>query len=126
MRRPSLGGSVVFLVAALCLSLSGSVFAADEIHWTITGQTSVTFDWRGTTSENTIRYGLTAGSYTNTITAVAPTAPNIPFSHTLSLTSFPTQYPNIPCTAYGDYLQSKITGVKENTIYHYSIACVAD
>src|SRR5207249_4453266 len=29
---------------------------ADEIHWTVTGQTSVSFDWRG--SATVIRYGL--------------------------------------------------------------------
>ena len=29
--------------------------AADEIHYTITGQTSVTFDWRSSSAENMIR-----------------------------------------------------------------------
>ncbi len=33
---------------------------ADEIHWTVTGQTSISFDWRG--SATVIRYGLTRGA----------------------------------------------------------------
>ena len=43
---------------------SGPLLAADEIHWTIIGQTAVTFDWRGTSAENTIRYGIAPGVYT--------------------------------------------------------------
>ena len=54
--------------------------AADEVHWTVTGQRSVTFDWRGSGLENTLRYGPAAGQYTNTVTAVNPSSPNVPFS----------------------------------------------
>src|SRR5262249_41809555 len=42
---------------AALLTLAAPAFAADEIHFTIMGQTAMTFDWRG--AENTIRYGLT-------------------------------------------------------------------
>ncbi len=96
---------IIGLQSLLIASMAaGSIFAADEIHWTFTGQTSVTVDWRGSSSENTIRYGAAAGTYTTTVTAVAPTAPNIPFS------------------SAGPFWEAKITGLVENTTYHYSIA----
>ena len=60
-------------VAALLLPTPAR--SADEIHWTFTGPTSVTVDWRG--SESTIRYGLTTG-YGSTATAQAPSP--LPFS----------------------------------------------
>src|SRR5574337_253536 len=60
------------------LVAANTVFAADEIHWTVTGQSSVTFDWRGAATENTIRYGTAPGVYTNTATAITPTP--LPFS----------------------------------------------
>jgi len=98
----------LLLAFALVSAVTAATFAADEIHWTITGQTSVTFDWRGTASENTIRYGLSAGSYTNTGTAVNPTAPNIPFSSS------------------GPFWEARLTGLQEDTLYHYSVAGGAD
>src|SRR5438093_4947925 len=84
-------------------AVAGSAFAADEIHWTITGQTSVTFDWRGT--ENTIRYGLTT-AYGQTKTAVTPSI--LPYSST------------------GPFWEAQITGLTENTTYHYSIGSGPD
>ena len=48
--------------------LVGAAGADDEIHWTVKGQSAVTFDWRGSSSENTIRYGTVTGSYTSTVT----------------------------------------------------------
>jgi hypothetical protein len=72
--------------------------AADEIHWTIKGQAAVTFDWRG--PENTIRYGTTT-SYGQTVTAVTPSI--LPFSST------------------GPFWEAGLTGLTENTLYHYSI-----
>ena len=72
--------------------------AADEIHWTIKGQAAVTFDWRG--PENTIRYGTTT-SYGQTVTAVTPSI--LPFSST------------------GPFREAGLTGLTENTLYHYSI-----
>lgn len=80
-------------------------FAADEIHWTITGQTSVTFDWRGSNAENTIRYGTSPGDYSNTVTAVAP----IP----------------LPTSSSGPFWEATITGLTEDTLYYYTVGNVA-
>ena len=74
--------------------------AADEIHWTITGQDSVTFDWRGTALENSIGYGLSPGVYTQ-ITAQSPDP--------------------VPSSSQGPFWEAKLTGLKENTRYYYSI-----
>ena len=62
------------LVAAVFCTLSplGAAQGADEIHWTFTGQTSVTFDWRGTAAEDFVRYGTAPGVYTDTVTAATP------------------------------------------------------
>lgn len=87
------------LVLTLCLSSPS--FAADEIHWTITGQTSVTFDWRGSASENKIRYGTTVRNCINTVAAVTPN---------------PT-----PFSSPGPFWEAKLTGLLENTLYYYSI-----
>lgn len=81
----------------------GSAQAADEIHWTITGQTSVTFDWRG--PESTIRYGLTT-SYGQTVPAAAPGI--------------------LPISSSGPFWEARLTGLRENTLYHYSIGNGAD
>ncbi len=70
----------------------------DEIHWTLTGQTSVTFDWRG--FDATIRYGLTS-SYGQSATGVTPSP--------------------IPYSSPGPFWEAKLTGLLENTTYHYSI-----
>jgi hypothetical protein len=77
--------------------------AADEIHWTFTGPTSVSFDWRG--SETTVRYGLTT-SYGSTATAVTPSP--LPFSST------------------GPFREAKLTGLQPGTVYHYSIGTGPD
>ena len=71
---------------------------ADEIHWTFMGQTAVTFDWRG--FDPTLRYGTTT-SYGQTVTAVTPSP--------------------IPYSSPGPFWQARITGLTENTVYHYSI-----
>ena len=91
------------LMVVCAAVVAGSAFAADEIHWTITGQTSVTFDWRGT--ENTIRYGLTT-AYGRTVTAVTPSI--------------------LPYSSPGPFWEAKITGLTENTTYHYSIGSGPD
>ena len=92
-----------FLAAsvALALSLVGAAWAADEIHWTIKGQTAVTFDWRGSSSENTIRFGTSSGSYTSTVTGATP-SPN-------------------PTSSSGPFWEAKLTGLTENTLYYYKI-----
>ena len=71
---------------------------ADEVHWTITGQTSVSFDWRG--FDTTVRYGLTS-SYGAAATGITPTP--------------------IPFSSPGPFYEAKISGLAENKLYHYSI-----
>jgi len=71
---------------------------ADEIHWTITGPNSVTFDWRGTA--NIIRYGTTP-DYGQDVAAVTPSP--------------------VPFSSPGPFWEARITGLQENTVYHYSI-----
>ena len=88
------------LIASL---LAGPALAADEIHWTIKGQTAVTFDWRG--SETTIRYGTTT-AYGTTVTAVTPSP--------------------VPISSPGPFWEARITGLQENTLYHYSIGSGPD
>ena len=76
---------------------------ADEIHWTITGPRSVTFDWRGTAADirygNTIHYGSAANGETPT---------------------------PLPFSSPGPFHQAALTGLKSNTLYHYSIGSCPD
>jgi hypothetical protein len=76
--------------------------AADEIHFTVTGLTSVTFDWRGSTSENVIKFGTASGSYTRSVTAVHPTP--------------------LPYSSSGPFWEAKLTGLSSRTLYYYKIA----
>ena len=97
---------LLLLTAAACVltAIAGSpALGADEIHFTIKGQTAVTFDWRGT--ESTLRYGLTT-AYGQTVTGVAPVP--LPYSST------------------GPFWEARITGLTENTLYHYSIGSGPD
>ncbi len=71
---------------------------ADEVHWTIVGQTAVSFDWRG--SANSIRYG-TSPALGQTVAAVTPSP--------------------APFSSSEPYWEARITGLKENTLYYYSI-----
>ncbi|MFH1017587.1 MAG: metallophosphoesterase family protein [Pseudomonadota bacterium] len=92
------------------LAILSPANAADQIHWTFTGQTSVTFEWCGT-KEDTIRYGLTS-SYDRSAPGTVPDPLPWPGSSDSSA-----------CPAY---LEAKLTGLWENTIYHYSIAGSGD
>ncbi len=76
---------------------------ADEIHWTLTGQTSVTFDWRG--FDDTLRYGLTP-AYGMTATGVTPGP--------------------IPWSSPGPFREAHLSGLQEDTVYHYAIGNGAD
>jgi len=87
-----------WLLLFCALGLASEAFPADEIHWTITGQTSVTFDWRG--PEDTIAYGLTA-SYGQSATAVTPGP--------------------LPFSSPGPFWEARLAGLQENALYHYSI-----
>jgi Purple acid Phosphatase, N-terminal domain len=91
----------LFLFCTLVVMVQDG-FAADEIHWTITGQTSVTFDWRGATAENTIRYGQISGHYVSKMTAITPNP--------------------LPTSSSGPFWEAKITGLQEDTLYYYKIA----
>ena len=99
LARAKLGTLVLLGIAAA----SGRAIAADEIHWTFTGQTSVTFDWRG--AEDTIRFGLTA-AYGSTVTGQTPSP--------------------LPYSSAGPFWEARLTGLQENTVYHYSIGSGPD
>ena len=89
------------VLAIPLLTLLGNwrpAFCADEIHWTITGQTSVAFDWRG--SNNTIRFGTTT-AYNRMVFANPPD----PY----------------PFSSPGPFWEAHLTGLAENTLYHYSV-----
>jgi chitodextrinase len=89
-----------FIPLGLAFVTANMAFAADEIHYTVTGQNSVTFDWRGTAVENSIGFGLSPGAYTQ-VTAIAPNpAPN---------------------SSQGPFWEAKLAGLKENSLYYYSI-----
>ncbi len=89
-----------FIPLGLAIVTANMAYAADEIHYTVTGQNSVTFDWRGTAAENSIGFGLSSGAYTQ-VTAVAPNP--------------------LPNSSQGPFWEAKLTGLKENTLYYYSI-----
>jgi hypothetical protein len=87
------------LLFGASLMAAGGAFAADEIHWTITGQTSVTFDWRG--PENTISYGTSPGATTSTTTAVTPSP--------------------LPFSSSGPFWEARLTGLAMDTLYYYRV-----
>lgn len=76
---------------------------ADEIHRTLTGQRSVTFDWRGTATS--IRYGLTTAC-DNIAMAQAPKP--------------------VPFSSSSPFRETKLTGLQAHTVYHYSIGSGPD
>lgn len=89
------------------MSASGFLFAqskpADEIHWTITGDTSVTFDWRGAADE--IQYGLT-----------------LPYNE-----SHKAHLPRPePISSAGPFHEVTLSGLEPDKLYHYSIGKGAD
>lgn len=89
------------VLSIACIGLFASVVnvhAADEIHWTFTGPTSVSFDWRG--SETVIRYGLTPAFGDS---AAATTPAPLPFS------------------SAGPFREARISGLRPDTLYHYAI-----
>ncbi|MDD5319873.1 MAG: fibronectin type III domain-containing protein [Methylococcales bacterium] len=90
---------IYLLVLAMTLLAVNIAFAADEIHWTVTGKDSVTFDWRGTSAENSIGYGLT-----NEYIQVTATTPN-----------------PVPVSSTGPFWEAKLTGLTANTRYYYKI-----
>ena len=83
------------------VSVATDAWAADEIHWTLTGQTSVTFDWRGTATEHFITYGLAPGALDSKVIANTPSP--------------------LPTSSSGPFWEAKLTGLQENTLYYYAI-----
>jgi parallel beta-helix repeat protein len=102
--RARVRGSVlvaVFSLLAAMLSIAPAAYAdgaVDEVHYTFTGQTSVSIDWRGTA--NDVRWGPTS-DYGNATTGVAP------------------QW--TPWSSAGPFWQAQITGLTAGATYHYSI-----
>ena len=90
----------ICLLPFIMTLMANIAFAADEIHYTITGKNSVTFDWRGAATEKSIGYGLSPGAYTQ-ITANSPSP--------------------APSSSLGPFWEAKLTGLKENSLYYYSI-----
>jgi PKD repeat protein len=81
------------------ITVSGPVAsAADEVHWTLLGQTAVTFDWRG--GSDSLSYGPTA-AYGQIAIAAVPTP--------------------LPWSSAGPFREARVTGLTENTLYHYAI-----
>jgi len=75
----------------------------DEVHWTMTGPTSVTVDWRG--ASTTVRYGPTS-NYTLSATAVTPSP--------------------LPFSSAGPFREARIGGLLPGVTYHYAIGTNAD
>lgn len=72
---------------------------ADEIHFTLTGQNSVTFDWRGRAGQ--IHYGLAPKTYTMTAEGETPSP--------------------LPTSSPFPFHEAKLTGLQEDTLYYYTI-----
>ena len=87
--------AIVFLLGCLPARTS----AADEIHWTMTGPQSVTFDWRG--PDATLRYGPTS-SYGNTVNGHTPSP--------------------LPYSSAGPFWEASASGLSPGVTYHYSVA----
>ncbi|WP_442755235.1 metallophosphoesterase [Methylocystis sp. JAN1] len=93
--------SACALIAAF-LAYVATAFAADEVHFTITGPDSVTFDWRGANNQdNKISYGTCSGCVANTVTATAPSP--------------------APISSSGPFFEAKLAGLSYNTVYYYKI-----
>ena len=89
------------VLAAGAAPAAGAVPAADQIHWTLTGPTSVTFDWRGSGAADTLRYGKSPGGYSRSVVGTAPRP--------------------APDSSPGPFWEARIKGLEENTLYYYRI-----
>jgi hypothetical protein len=98
-------GRLGLCVAAGLVSMS-ALFGADDIHWTVTGPTSVAIDWRG--SESTLHYGVTT-SYGQSVAAVSQAG----------AVCDPAAVPENAAT--GPYYEARVPGLLGNTTYHYKI-----
>ncbi len=82
--------------------------SADEIHYTITGPTSVSFDWRGTAAQ--IRVGATS-AYSAAVIAGGPVV----------VKGNGARVPITPNSGRGPFREARLTGLRPGTTYHYSI-----
>jgi hypothetical protein len=73
--------------------------SADEVHWTVLGQDAVAFDWRGTA--DTIRYGTSPGVLGSVVAGLTPSP--------------------LPDSSAGPFWEARLTGLREDTLYHYAI-----
>jgi hypothetical protein len=104
----------VVLVAALSLiaasgpanSSAGTI--ADEIHYTITGANSVSFDWRG--DPTTINFGLTS-AYGQSVVAGNP----------VIVKENGTSVSVTPNTGPGPFREARLAGLQPGTTYHLSL-----
>jgi len=76
-----------------------SIPEADEIHFTVTGQNSVTFDWRGRAEE--IRFGKESRNYYRSAKGETPHL--------------------VPSSSAFAFHEAKLTDLDEDTLYYYSI-----
>jgi PKD repeat protein len=98
LRRALPAVAALALVVLLPASVQAMAGTADEIHYTFTGPTSVSFDWRGTATD--IRFGPTT-TYGSTVTSHAPTP--------------------LPFSSPGPFQEADLTGLAAGITYHYSI-----
>src|SRR5262245_22763094 len=92
------GAGLVVVAAVLAAMFPASRHAADEIHWTLTGPTSVSVHWRGT--ESVVRYGLT---------------------RELQQSADATESTPQPFSSPGPFREARIAGLAEDTRYFYAI-----
>jgi hypothetical protein len=104
-RPAAVAGSAAPRIAAAAvaglLGLARVAGAADEIHWTLTGQTSVSFSWRGAGVADTLRYGTAPGVVPQFVVGTAPKP--------------------MPDSSPGPFWEARIPGLSENTLYFYRI-----
>jgi parallel beta-helix repeat protein len=89
---------------ALSMVFAKTASAADEIHWTVTEPSTVTINWHGSSTENSVVYGLPKS-------AVAKVNARHPVP--------------LPFTSQGTFWEAKLTGLKANTTYTYQIGANA-
>jgi len=101
-RTPRWAAMLTSLAVLLGLQMLSQPHAAaagaDEVHYTLTGPTSVTFDWRST--DDDLRYGLTS-AYGTTVHGHQPSP--------------------LPFSSPGPFWEADLTGLSPGTTYHYSI-----
>lgn len=81
------------------LNSEESIPEADEIHFTVTGQNSVTFDWRGRAEE--IHFGKESNNYDRYAKGETPHL--------------------VPSSSAFAFHEAKLTDLEENSLYYYAI-----